>query len=153
MKKFLMIALFCLPLSILAQRSGDTKDIDGQKFTYNGSQWVHDSLGSSFSSTKQYSAVYRDKTWQKWYREGSPTLKKILDLGPNVAFKYKGADGQYHTYTVFSSKAALGGAAGGGTASHAGLSKGAWIGIGAAVVVAGVIIANKDDKHPSGFKR
>ncbi len=150
-----MIALFCLPLSILAQNSGDTKDIDGQKFTYNGSRWVHDSLGSSYSTSKQFSAVYRDKKWQEWYREGTPTLKKILDLGSNVVFKYKGADGQYHTYSVFDSKGSLkaalggsssGGSAGGGGGGGTGLSKGAWIGIGAAVVVGAVIVANDDDE-------
>ena len=115
MKKLVMLALIALvPMALFAQSSGDKKDIDGQKFTYDGKQWVHEALGSNVSTSKAYSAVYRDKTWQKWYNEGDPTLKKILDLGPNVVFKYKGSDGQYHTYGVFSSKAALKAAVGGG---------------------------------------
>ena len=171
MKKLVMLALIALlPMALFAQSSGDKKDIDGQKFTYNGKSWVHDALGEKYTAEKAYATVYRDKTWQKWYAEGDATLKKIMDLGPNVVFKYKGTDGQYHTYSVYSSKAAMkaavgttvasatgatvgGGAAAGGAAAAAtggGISTTALIIGGAAVVAGGVIIAENDSDDDDG---
>ena len=156
-----MFALLALPMALFAQSSGDTKDIDGQKFTYDGSKWVHDALGGDTAVSKEYSAVYRDKLWQKWYDGGDATLKKIMDLGPSVVFKYKGSDGQFHTYATFSSKAAMGAAisasgggggavAGGGAAAGGGISTTALVIGGAAVVAGGVIIANNDDDSSDG---
>jgi len=179
MRRLLILATLLLPLSILAQSSGAKKEIDGQKFTYDGGTWVHDALDSSTKAEKAFSVVYRDKTWQKWYAEGSSTLKQILDLGSKVRFKYKGPDGAYHTYGVFESKAALkagavvvagaaaggaaGGAAAGGAAAAAagggaaaaagGMALGTQVLIGAGAIVAGAVVVDAVDDENSPNKR
>ena len=151
MRSFSLIALLLMSAFTFAQSEGDKKDIDGQKFTYSSGTWVHDALGDSFKHDKRYTAIHRDKTWKKWYSEGSPTLKKILDLGPNVAFKFKGADSQFHTYSVFPNKNAMaavfGGSGGGGATAAAGgakLSNTAWWLIGGAAVITGAVIIDNN---------
>ncbi len=169
MKRLLLLATLLLPLTVLAQSAGDTKDIDGQKFTYKGGTWVHDALNDGAVAEKSFSVVYRDKTWQKWYSEGSSTLKSILDLGPTVLFKYKDDKGVYHTYGVFDSKAALAAAAGGGSGgtataggaggsgggSAAGMATTTKVLIGAGALVAGAVIvdAAQDDNEDSATRR
>lgn len=162
MRILMMIALLVISSVSFAQKDDDKKDIDGQVFSYNKGIWGHAALESSYSVTDDYTAVYKSAKWQKWYNEGSPTLKKLLDLGPNVVFKFKGSDGQFHTFGSFKNKklvkkaivggsaaiatglggatVAGGGAAGGGGAAAAG---GTILGVSAttAAIVGGAVVA------------
>ena len=120
-----MLILILLTATAFAAGEGEKVDVDGQKFTHQKGVWVHDALGSNYIISDKYSTVYRDKLWMKWYQEGSPTLKKIMDLGQNVVFSYTGADGKLHTYAVFeSTKAVKKAIAGGSGAVASGLGVG-----------------------------
>ena len=151
MRTPLLILSLLLSMGAFAQSEGDTKDIDGQIFKYQNARWVHGALGSSYSTTAAFSAVYKDKTWKKWYDNGDPTLKKIMDLGPEVDFKYKGDDAAFHTYSVTKAKAAAAASGGrkilGMTPKTAALVGGA--------VIAGVILIDENNGNgdKSGNKR
>lgn len=167
-------------VTLLAQQEGDRKDIDGQTFEFQKGIWVHKALGNNFDPTEEYTAVFRDSKWQKWYQEGSPGLKKILDLGRNVVFTFNDRSGVPHVYWVLESKdkvqkllaggaaallpglAAAGAGGGAGAAGAGGAAGGAGggalgavgIGIGVgAVVVGGIVVANNDDDDESRSKR
>ncbi len=162
---FLILLLLAAPTALFAHSPGDMKSIDGLEFTYKNGRWVQSSIDNTSTFTRSYSTVYKDKKWAKWYQEGDSTLKKILDLGPDVTFRYKGADGKWHVYGSFKnkkflmdavgSKAASFGAGGaaGSAASGAAASGSTILGmstttaavIGGAVVAGGVIIENNDD--------
>ncbi len=141
MKYFCMVLLATLTFSVTAQDEGETKTIDGQKLTYNKGVWVHDDLGSDYKVTEEFNAVYRSKKWRTWYDAGSPTLKKILDLGPNVVFNFKGSDGNVHVYSVFANKKLAKRAVAGGAAAIATGLGGAAAGAGAAAAGAGAAAA------------
>lgn len=153
MKYICMVLLATMTFGVTAQDEGETKSIDGQKLTYNKGVWVHDDLGADYQVTEEFNAVYRSKKWKTWYDAGSPTLKKILDLGPNVVFNFKGSDGNVHVYSVFANKklakrAVAGGAAAiatglGGTAAGAGAAVAggaAAAGAGAAAATTGTVL-------------
>ena len=150
MKKMMILALLLLPMGLTAQSEGETKDIDGQKFKYQKGIWVHEALGSSYTITDAYTAVHKDTKWSSWYNQGSSTLKGIMDLGPNVVFSFKGADGSFRTYAVFKNKslakkAVAGGSAAvatglGGSAAGAAAAGGAAAGGGAAAAGGGTIL-------------
>ncbi len=180
MRTVSFILMLIVSGALFAQNEGDSKDIDGQVFKYNKGIWVHEALGSSYSLTDEYTSVHKDPKWNKWYAEGDATVKKILDLGPNVVFTWKAKkDNQFHTWAVFRNSkmaaaaikggavavaAGLGGAAGaaGAAAGAAAASSGTILGmtattaaiVGGSVVAGGVIIANNDNNSPaSGAKR
>ena len=161
--------LLITTMTVWAQREGDKKDIDGQIFQYQKDVWIHEALGDNFDPSEEYTAVYRDARWNKWYQEGSTTLKKILDLGPNVVFKFRDRAGANNVYWVLESQdkvekllaggaAAIipgvslaGGGSGAGAGSGGGLgSTGLAVGIGAAVVAGAVIVENNDDDDDDG---
>lgn len=141
MKYFCMVLLATFTLGVTAQNEGETRTIDGQKLTYNKGVWVHDDLGSDYKITEEFNAVYRSKKWKTWYDAGSPTLKKILDLGPNVVFNFKGSDGNVHVYSVFANKKLAKRAVAGGAAAIATGLGGAAAGAGAAAAGAGAAAA------------
>ena len=120
------------------------------KFIYQADTWIYD---GAIDEQPDFGSVYKDKTWQEWYDEGNSTLKKILDLGPNVRFKYIGKDGSMYTYEVYASKAAMraggipmaGGEIAASGGSGAGISSAAaWI-IGGSAVVAGAVIISEEE--------
>ena len=175
MKWLCLLALVGTSLTLFAQSEGETKSIDGQNFTYQKGIWVHSDLGANYTVTEEFTAVHKSKKWNKWYTTGSPTLQKIMNLGPNVVFKFKGSDGQFHVYSVFANKklvkaavaggsaaiatglggsaagavaaAGAGAAAGGAAASGTilGVSAGTAAAIGGAVVAGAVVVENNND--------
>lgn len=100
-KWFSMGLLFLAALGSFAQSSGETTTIDGLTFQFRNNIWVHTALEDGYTINEAYSTVHKDRRWQDWYDQGSDTLKKILDLGKNVIFKFQGADGEDHVYAVF----------------------------------------------------
>lgn len=99
---YVLLILFAFEAS--CQNQGDRRDIDGQVFRFNKGIWIHSALGDSYTLTDDYVAVYKSSKWNKWYSEGSVTLRKILDLGPNVVFKFKGGAGDFHIYATFKNR-------------------------------------------------
>ena len=136
----LSLTLLLLMSTGLFAGDGEKKEIDGQVFVYNQGIWTHEALGSSYEISKEFSAVYKSKKWQRWYQEGSPTLQKILNLGPNVIFKFKDAEGKYHVYSSFKSKKLVKSAVAGGAAAVASGLGGA-AAAGAAVAAGGAAAA------------
>lgn len=101
MNKWLLgLAVFMSAFSF-AQSSGEIRTVDGQEFQFRNNIWVHTALEDGYSVSETYSTVHQSRLWQDWYDQGSDTLKKILDLGENVIFKFQGADGEDHVYAVF----------------------------------------------------
>lgn len=101
MNKLLLGLSFLLCIPALAQSTGETRTIDGLEFQFRNNIWVHTVLDAGYSISEAYSTVHKDRLWQDWYDQGSDTLKKILDLGENVIFKFQGSDGEDHVYAVF----------------------------------------------------
>ncbi len=136
---------------VMAQREGEKKDIDGQIFEYQKGVWIHGALSDNFDPSKEFTAVYKDKKYNTWHQEGSPTLKQILELRPNVVFQFKDRSGVSHVYWVVENEKKMqellaGGAvallpgvaaAGGGSAAAGG---GAAAGSGAAGAASGSTI-------------
>lgn len=104
MKKILfslMLGSLC-SLSLWAwQGEGEERNIDGQSFVLRNDVWVHEALDEGYELSSNFTTVHGSTKWNRWYQEGSPTLQKILDLGPNVIFKFLGQDGEFHVYGVF----------------------------------------------------
>jgi len=100
MRTFSLITLLLLATSVMAQRDGEKKDIDGQIFKFQKDVWIHSALSDNFDPSKDFTAVYKDNKYNTWYREGSPTLQRILELKPNVVFQFKDRSGKSHVYWV-----------------------------------------------------
>lgn len=110
MKKILLSALLCVCFPLFSwawQEEGDSRNIDGQSFVLQDDVWMHEALGEDYELSPNFTTIYRDSKWNRWYQEGSPTLQKILDLGPNVIFKFLGRDGEFHVYAVFADEEKL----------------------------------------------
>lgn len=102
MNKWLSIGwLLIAAISAFGQSRGETRDIDGLTFQFRNNIWVHTALDEGYDITEAYSTVHKNRLWHDWYDQGSDTLRKILDLGENVLFKFQGADGEDHVYAVF----------------------------------------------------
>ena len=160
---FLLIATL-VSLSLFAQSEGAKMDVDSQVFTFQRGFWIHDALPKSFDPIEENTAVYRRTRWSEWYDGGTATLKKILDLGPNVIFYFplRGQVPSVHwvvqdddmlgrvlaggAAAVLPGLAAAGGSTGGGLSATA-------VGVGGAVLVGGVIVANnKDDDNATDIR-
>lgn len=100
MKMLMMIGLLAGGL-IWAQTEGEQRDVDGQIFTYTNGIWMHNLLGESFELNESFISRHEDDLWKDWYRQGTTTLQRILDLGPNVIFRFRGQDGVFRNYASF----------------------------------------------------
>jgi len=109
MKSIAAIAILIMSLTAMAQEPGQTVELGGELFTYQAEAnlWVHAALGEAFQTTQAFSAVRGDAKWRAWQRNGDEVLQRILELGPNVAFRYRGEDGRPYTYGVFADKNAF----------------------------------------------
>lgn len=115
-----LAALFLgLSSGVLAQTEGEQRDIDGQKLSYKGGVWAHGAVAGTEAITDENTATYRDKKWARWYNQGSPTLKKMMDLGRSVIFKFKGPDGRMKVFAIFGNKSQARKAIGAGTVDGA----------------------------------
>ncbi len=145
MRALALILMLIVSGLSFAQNEGDVKDIDGQVFKYTKGIWVHEALGGSYTLSDEYTSVHKDPKWNKWNAEGDATVKKILELGPNIVFKWKAKkDNQFHTWAVFrNNKLAAAAIKGGSVAVAAGLGGGAAAGAaGAAAGAAGAAAAS-----------
>jgi len=116
MKKIILMMFFILVLPItLGETTEKIKYVDGQeitiidghKFTLIDGVWIHDDLGLEYVLEKEYASAYKENVWETWYEEGNPTLKKILELGDRIHFRFNGTDGIEHNFSVFPDKEAL----------------------------------------------
>ena len=87
-----MLLLFLTSLMWAAEPERTT--IGDRSFEKQGNVWVQTNLPAQYSVTPEHSAIYLDSTWTAWFAQGSPELKMILELGPNVVFSQENADGQ-----------------------------------------------------------
>ncbi len=173
MRAFFLMSLLLISGGLFAQREGSKKEIDRQVFEYQKGFWLHEALGSNFDPVEEYTAVYKDRKWQNWYGQGSPTLKKILDLGANVVFRFKDKNNVPRVYWVLRDddllkKVLAGGAAAvlpglagvAGSAAGAsagagggGISTGVIIGVSAAAAAGVVVVVNANDEESSQMKK
>ena len=91
-----------LPKPTAAPRAGELRLVGQRRFTYREHTWLDNDLKDAYRLLSNYSCVHGDATWRMWYKD--QLLSPILELGPNVFFRRKDAQGMEHVYAVFQNK-------------------------------------------------
>ena len=104
MRILTLISLLVISVSLFA--ADGKRTIGDMTFELEGHVWVQQGLEEGTASS-EFATVFGDSKWQRWNRQGSANLRKVLALGPNVVFSAPTRDGESRVFTVHQDKQLL----------------------------------------------